>query len=94
MKYLLEKLVEEGTNRSVGGNFFYVFLGLCMGLMCFIVTVLFVGYAVERYKKRFWRKIRPEEIIFFILGCCVILLVFVGACLIIASVGIVIRRTL
>ena len=94
MEQLLQRLIEVSVNRSAVANFFYAVLGLFGWFICTFACITFVSYARERFKKRMWRKISLEEIIFFVIGICMILLAFAGTCLCVASVFIAMRSAM
>lgn len=94
LKEQVEKVLVESANRSAAANFLYLFVCLCAGFIGVIFAIGFVYYAKKRYRERRWRKIKPAEIVLFVLGGGLILLEFAIVCVVIASICIAIRQAL
>jgi amino acid transporter len=94
LKELLGRLIEASANRSAAANFLYIVFFLFVCFFCVAFSIIIISYVRERLKRRHKKKIKPAEVIVLSVASCLILLVFVGICMVVASVCIAIREAL
>ncbi len=94
MKELLGRLAEESVNRSAAANFLYIVLFLFMWFFCIAFFIIIVSYVKERHKHRYKQKITPAEVMVLGVSCCLILMVFAGICVIVATVCMGLQRVI